>query len=483
MRYFSPVVHDMGKILLFIAAISTLPLLIMSYYGEWGIFLPMATAPVSFGFVGWWLSRKPQDGSELRLSVALAAVALIWLMSAIIGSLPFILGLGMPFTDSVFEAMSGWTSTGLSLLPSVDTAPYTLLFWRSLMQWTGGIGIVAFTIAIANRSGLLQRNLYRSEGRSEAFMPSVVATATQMWRIYIIITIFSIGVILISGVPLWDALNLSMTAIATGGFSVHSAGISYYHNPVLEMLLIPIMIAGALPFKLYYMMYLKRKIGIFGNRQAKLLFAFIGIGAIVVTLDLITGNFLDPVNALRQGSFMVTSAITCTGFQNANPFYWSGATVLFVSIIMLIGGSSGSTAGGIKLNRILLGIEGLIWWFKRIFLSTHVVIPFRHEGKSIPRNIADIELSKNMLIIILFILTVLVCSLAVMHFDSGTRFESGDVIFEVVSAMSNVGISNGFVNPEMSLFSKWFLIFVMWFGRLELVPVIVLFVGLGKGFD
>jgi trk system potassium uptake protein TrkH len=483
MGYFSIIAPDMGKIFILLGAISTLPLLVCAVFQEWEVLIPMVIVPVVFFLLGSLLVRQPEQKRESRLSIALASVALIWLISAIIGSIPFILALKMPITDSIFEAMSGWTSTGLSLVPSVDDTPKTILFWRSFMQWVGGIGIVAFTIALSQRSGLIQRGLYRSEGRAEAFMPSVVATAAQMWKIYIVITAFSIGLVLISGIPVWDAVNLAMTAIATGGFSVHSAGISFYDNPLLEMLLIPVMIAGALPFKLYYLMYTRRKVGIFGDRQAQLLFTLFFIGCVVVTFDLITRIGLDIGTAIRQGIFMVASGITCTGFQNTSLAVWSSVTILFLSALMFIGGSSGSTAGGIKLNRVILGLEGLVWWFKRIFVSGNVLVPFRHEGKSIPKKIAEIEVSKNMLIIILFFFTIMVSTFTVFHLEAQTPYETSEVIFELISAMSNVGISTGFVSPEMGIGSKWLFIFLMWFGRLELVPVIVLFMGLWKGFD
>lgn len=471
----------MGRIFLFIGIVSCTPLVVAALYREFGLLAPMASAPVLFIITGLILGKIPTTNKEPTLGVSLASVALIWLVCSFIGALPFFFGIGMPYTDSVFEAMSGWTSTGLTLMASVDQAPHTILFWRSLTQWMGGIGIVAFTVAMISRSSMTHFRLYRSEGRSEAFMPNVVDTASQMWKIYIILTVAGICLVLFSGIELWDAINISMTAIATGGFSVHSAGIMYYHNPLLEMLIIPIMIAGALPFKLYYLMYHQRKLRFFGDSQAHLLIALIIFGTLVVAYDLISMNISSFADAFRESLFMVTSAITCTGFNNADPFVWSSVTVLFISMLMLIGGSSGSTAGGIKLSRIILGYEALVWWFNRIFRDVHVYVPFRHEGKPIENKIAEYEISKNMLIIILFFITVFIATLMVLHFDVLSS-DSSDALFDVISAMSNVGLSTGFVNPGMSLYSKWLFIFIMWFGRLEMLPVIVLAMGLVRGF-
>jgi trk system potassium uptake protein len=470
----SAIAPDLGRIFLFMGQVSYLPLLVGIFYGEFAVLLPMASAPAAFTVLGFVLARTPGSERETPLSVTLGSVAAIWLVASFIGSLPFILGIGMPLTDAVFESMSGWTSTGLSLIPNVDAVPRTLLFWRSLTQWMGGIGIVAFSIALASRSSLTTFRLYRSEGRTETLMPGVVATAVQMWRIYLILTAAGVGLVLLSGIPLWDAVNISMTAISTGGFSVHSGGIMYYENPLLEVLIVPIMIAGALPFKIYYLLYFRRHLSLFEDSQARLLFLLIAFGVALVTYDLVVLTRVDPVLALREGLFMVTAAITCTGFNNTDPFAWSSVTVLFLSVLMLVGGSAGSTAGGIKLARVNLGTETLGWWFHRLYTSGRVLVPFRHDGRWVGVNIAEYEVSKNMLVVALFILTVFTGSILLLHLDPAPAFDSSDVIFDVVSAISNVGLSTGFVNPGMSTTGKWLFVLVMWAGRLEIIPVIVL---------
>ena len=474
----SAIAPDLGRIFVSMGLVSCLPLLVGVLYREWSSLPAMAWAPLIFILFGLFLTRVPGDEREPPLSIALGSVALIWLVASFIGALPFTLGIGMPYTDAVFEAMSGWTCTGLSLIPDVDAVSRTLLFWRSLMQWMGGIGVVALTVALASRSSLTSFRLYRSEGRSETLMPSVVATAVQMWRIYLLLTLAGVGLILLSGVSFWDAVNICMTAIATGGFSVHTDGILYYDNALLEILIIPIMIAGALPFKIYYLIYFRHRFSAFGDYQAYLLLLLIVFVSAVVVFDLVFLSAVEPLLALRQGVFMVASAITCTGFNNALVIEWSSVTVLFISFFMLIGGSSGSTAGGIKLSRIILGGEALLWWFRRLFRSGRTLVPFRHEGRHIERRVAEYEISKNMLIVVLFFVVVFLATLTTLHLEGYTGFDSSDVIFDVVSAMANVGLSTGYVNPGMSAASKWLFIAVMWVGRLEVIPVIALAMGL-----
>ncbi|MDD4127057.1 MAG: TrkH family potassium uptake protein [Methanomicrobium sp.] len=479
---FSVIADDLGNVLRFISFGTCVPLIVALIYSEWNMIIPMALVPVILYLMGTFFLMFPENKREAKLSQALFSVALIWLICAFVGAVPFWIGMGMPYLDAVFEAMSGWTDTGLTMIPDVDSTPYTLLFWRSFMQWLGGLGIVAFTVVMLSKTGLNPSRFYRSEGRSEAFMPSVVQQGFQMWKIYLILTIISVLLILISGVSLWDAVNIAMVAIATGGFSVHSAGISYYNSPLLEMLIIPVMIAGALPFKIYYLMYYKKKVSFFRDEQAWLLFFLIIVGFLVISMDLLFLNGLDSATAIRQGIFMAVAGVTSTGFQISSPDLWAPVTVLFLVMLMFIGGSSGSTAGGIKLSRAALVYRGIVWWFKRSFVSGKVIVPFRYAGKIIPKAEAEAEVSKNMLIIILYLFVIFFSAILIMHFESSS-VDTSKVIFEIVSASCNNGISTGFATPDMTPFSKVVFIFAMWIGRLEIMAVIVFFMGLIKGFD
>jgi trk system potassium uptake protein TrkH len=479
---FSIIAPDIGNIFRYMSAATALPLVVAGIYREWDMVLPMASVPAVLFLLGTLLVRVPRREREAPLSAALMAVALIWLIIALVSALPFTLGLGVSYLDAVFEAMSGWTDTGLTMMRSVEDLPRTLLFWRSLMQWLGGIGIVAFTVAMASRTGLTQFRLYRSEGRSEALMPSVVATGFEMWKIYLVLTAVSIVLVLLSGIPIWDAVNIALVAIATGGFSVHSEGIPFYNNPLLEVLIVPVMIAGALPFKLYYLLYRQRGVRFFGDQQARLLFMLVALGIVVIAWDLVTLTATDIPTAVRQALFMATAAATSTGFQVASPNEWASVTVLFLAMLMVIGGAAGSTAGGIKLSRVVLGFQSLVWWFRRMFVSGKVLVPFKYDGKVIPKNIADLEVSRNMLIIMLYFLIIFVATILVMHLQP-TSFDSSNVIFEVVTAMCNNGISTGFVSPDMASSAKALFIMVMWIGRLEVIPVIMLVMGLFKRSD
>jgi trk system potassium uptake protein TrkH len=482
LEHLSTIFADLGDIFTFIAPLTAVPIIIAVLFSEWNMLLPMAAVPATFFILGMLLRNLPRTDRGVRLSTAMCSVALFWLTCAMVSGIPFMLGLHMGFTDAFFEGMAGWTGTAFSMIRSLDTAPHALLFWRSYMQWIGGIGIIAFMIALASSTGLFSSKIFRTEGRDEPLMPSVIATGRALWKIYGVLTFFAISLILFTGLSLWESVNLALSAISSGGFTLHEGGILYYNNNALQLLLIPIMIAGALPFKLYYRIVENRRGSLFGDEQVKLFFLFTGIGVAVLTYDLVFFGNLEILAALNQGLFMSVSTLTTTGFQNANLRSWASVTLLFLTLLTFIGGASGSTAGGIKLNRVALAFRTLFWWFRRLFVSGKVLQPFKIEGRIIPRATAELEAAKNMLIIILSVVTVFIATLVVLQFHL-TTYSFTDIVFEVVSAFSTCGASTGYVSPDMPVISKWIFIGVMWLGRLEVIPVVMLFIAIFRGSD
>ncbi|HEX3001962.1 MAG TPA: potassium transporter TrkG [Methanoregula sp.] len=224
LEHISTIIADLGMIFTLIAPATCVPLIVALIFSEWNMLLPMAAVPVVFFVSGAVLSRIPRSQRGSRLSTAMCSVALFWLACAVVSGLPFMLGLHMGFTDAVFEGMAGWTGTAFTMIRSLDSAPYTLLFWRSYMQWIGGIGIIAFTVALASSTGLFRSRLFRNESRDESLMPSVASAGRSLWKIYIVLTFCAIGLILFTGLSLWESVNLALSAISTGGFSLHTGG-------------------------------------------------------------------------------------------------------------------------------------------------------------------------------------------------------------------------------------------------------------------
>jgi trk system potassium uptake protein TrkH len=232
-----------------------------------------------------------------------------------------------------------------------------------------------------------------------------------------------------------------------------------------------------LPFRLYYLILENRRWSLFGDEQVKLFFLILAIGTAVLTYDLIFFGNLDPLPALEQGLFMATSALTTTGFQTADFHIWASVTLLFLAMLAFIGGAAGSTAGGIKLDRVAFAFRALLWWFRRLYVSGKVFLPFRIEGRVIPRATAELETAKNMLVIILSVITIFIATILVLQFQFASHSIT-EIVFEVVSAFSTCGINTGYVSPDMPVISKWIFIVVMWVGRLEVIPVVMLFLAL-----
>ena len=477
LEHLSTIIADLGDIFVYIAPVTCVPLIVAILFSEWNMLLPMLAVPITFFIIGMLIRRLPRTQRGVRLSTALCSVALFWFISAMVSGLPFMLGLRMGFTDALFEGMAGWTGTAFSMMQSLETAPHTLLFWRSYMQWISGIGIIAFAIAMASSTGLSRSKIFRTESRDEPLMQGVVSTGRALWKIYGILTFFALGLILFTGLSLWESVNLALAAISTGGFTLHQGGILYYHSVLLELILLPIMIAGALPFKLYYLIAENRRWSLFGDEQVKLFFVFVALGTAVLTYDLVYFNNLAYLPALHQGLFMTVSAVSTSGFSIVNIHTWASVTILFLAMLVFIGGASGSTAGGIKLHRVILAVRALLWWFRRLFVSGKVLMPFRLEGRVIPKATAELEVAKNMLIIILSVTVIFVAALAVIQFHL-TTFSLTEIVLDVVSAFSTCGLGSGYVSHDMPIISKWIFICVMWVGRLEVIPVVMLIMAL-----
>ena len=482
LQYISTILADVGEIFVFVAPFTCVPLLVAILYSEWGMLLPMVSAPLVFFIAGMFLRSLPRHERGARLSTAFCSVALFLLLCAIVSGLPFMLGLSMSYTDAFFEGMAGWTGTAFSMMRSLDSVPHTLLFWRSYMQWAGGIGIIAFAIALGSSTGLSRSKIFRTESRDEPFMPTVMNTGRALFRIYALLTFIAVSLILFTGLSLWEAVNLGLSAISTGGFTIHEEGILYFNSRFLELLLIPLMIAGALPFKLYYLVLENRKLSLFGDDQVRYFFLILAAGVAVLSYDLVFFDNLALLPALEKGLFMATSALTTTGFQVTDLKGWADVTILFLALLTFIGGAAGSTSGGIKLNRVAHAVYALIWWFQRIYVSGKILIPFRIEGRIIPKAQAELETAKNMLVIILSVVTIAVATLAIIQFHL-TTFSISEIGYTVVSAFSTCGINSGYVSPDMPVISKWVFIVTMWIGRLEVIPVVMLFMAFFRGED
>ncbi|MBS3778219.1 MAG: TrkH family potassium uptake protein [Candidatus Thermoplasmatota archaeon] len=476
-----------------IGVVSLITLLVPVFFGELpgtsldGVTPILITAAV-FLLLGtpFFLLFKKADPANFKSAMVTAAFG--WLTISIIGSLPFLL---MPYNtatlavmDSLsafFESMSGWTGTGLTMIDNESLLPYTLQFWRTFIQWIGGVGVIVLTLSILARPGTGSYVLYKGEARDQKTHPSVVSTVRTIWWIFLLYTI--IGIVALTlvgffvqnhGMDPWQALNHAMTGLATGGFSVTDDSITSFDS-ISQLVVVILMVLGSVAFSAHYDLLNGRFKRFFKDPQLKSMLLLFAAGIGVLTLLNMGGifSYSHVADAFGPAAFQFISALTCTGFASVESLaMWSESSLLLLSFAMVIGGAAGSTAGGIKLFRAILLYKGVGWRIKQAISTPRRVFVHKLGDKSLSKE--DAMDLINEAAIISFIWVILL-SVSVMILSSiYSDFSLGKVIFEVCSAQGNVGLTSGITSMSMDITAKSMLIINMWIGRLEIIPIIVL---------
>jgi trk system potassium uptake protein TrkH len=473
------------------------PIVWREYYAVPGL---LVSGGLTLG-VGTLFSKLAGDAKKPSKLHGMMIAASGWLFVALLGSLPFLLiawtvaidpsWLAIPTgvdtttlaafrnpLNGVFETMSGFTGTGLTMAVHEDDLPRTLQWWRSFIQWVGGVGVIVLTTAILSRPGSGSLTLYESEARSEKIHPSIVSTVRTIWWIFLLFTFVSIALLWLVGMPLWDSINHAMTALATGGFSVTDNSIATYNSVLIEFALIPIMILGSIAFPIHYLILQGDLRNFYRDLQTRWVFIFFGSGTALLTAILYhRGTYESLFQSFRYGLFQFVSAASCTGFQTASTLgqTWPTMAQLTMSFGMFVGAAAGSTVGGIKLIRLLTLGKGTTHRILGVFYPASAIRRFEIDG----RVLSDVELSREFeeaSIITLLWLVFLVVGIVGLLFigPAENKFTLTNVIFEVASAQGNVGVTTGITGPSMPTAAKILLTFNMWIGRLEIIPVLVL---------
>ncbi|HID71214.1 MAG TPA: TrkH family potassium uptake protein [Thermoplasmata archaeon] len=461
------IAHYMGIFLLIAGFPMLVPFAVAVRYEHYdhaiSFFLP-ALGSIIVGEVSIRIFKR----TAIDTSEAMLIAALGWLLLAAVGSLPFIIayyypgaGFGLPPLDAFFESMSGYTATGLTMIDDVERWPNSFLLWRSITQWIGGVGvIVLFLSVMTHQAGTVAHKLYSAEGRTDKMAPSVVRTTQRIWGIYALYTIVGIGLLFLAGMPFFDALNHSMTALATGGFSVKNESIMSYHNLTYELIIIFLMILGGVPFILHYHLLQGHFKKFFSNIEIKTMFI---VGSIAIILMTLTARDLSQ---MRYTSFQAISALTGTGFSTADVSSLGGFSKFVLTILMVFGGGYGSTSSALKLIRISIIFYAVWWQLKKITAPRTAVIPFRLGGTVYkPKEVMNAALYG-----VFYIFILILGALTFMAHGHSV----GDSLFEVASSLGNVGLSVGLTSDTMSPDLKIILILEMWIGRLEIIPVLML---------
>lgn len=417
---------------------------------------------------------KQYKHEELMYREAFMTVTLTWLAISFFGSLPYIFSASVnSLTDAFFESMSGFTTTGASIFADVERLPAGVLFWRSMTQWIGGMGIIVFALAVLPIIGTGGMQLFKAEVPEisvDKLRPRIIDTAKALWLIYIGITGIIIILYFIAGMNIYDAICHAFTTISTGGFSTKNTSIAYFNSPLLEYISSFGMFLGGINFALYFYL-LKGNLGVFFKNAEFRFYFFIIIGIIfLLTIDLCC-YYSSYSESIRYAVFQVVSIMTTTGYTTADYLKWNSFSQLILLIIMFFGGMIGSTGGGIKQVRVYLMI-------KQIYREFYQLV---HPRAVLALKLDDKFLTKETLGSIwgFVFLALFVCAIASVAM-TGTGLDLITSVSTVVSAMNNVGPALGQAGPagnysSIPVFGKWILIFCMLAGRLEYYTVLILF--------
>jgi len=398
-----------------------------------------------------------------------------WLVFSIFGSLPFILGGAIPsYTDAFFETISGFTTTGASILTDIESLPHGLLYWRSMTQWLGGMGIIVLSLAILPVLRIGSMQLFSAEVpglKTDKLHPKIRETAKRLWAIYLVFTLTETLLLKLGGMSFFDAINHSFTTMATGGYSTKNASIAAFDSAYIDYVITIFMVIAGTNFSLAYFGLHGRFRKIFTNDEFLFYISLLLVSIAIVTAVLHFTAGHETKESIRYAAFQVVSIVTTTGYATADFATWGPFLVLVIFILMFTGGSAGSTGGGIKMVRLLLLAKNSRQELRRL-IHPNAVIPVRLNHKAVSQNTMY-----NVLAFIVFYFFITGLSsiiISSMGYDLSSSFSA------VAASLGNIGPGLGEVGPTMNYahfpaFGKWFLSFLMLLGRLELFTVLVLF--------
>ncbi|OPY29057.1 MAG: potassium transporter [Methanocella sp. PtaU1.Bin125] len=417
---------------------------------------------------------------ELELRHAMLVAALAYLIVPAVSTIPFVMVEQMSVLDAFFEAISGWSCTGLTMITYPEQSTHIIQLFRSVTEWIGGIGVILLMVTILIRPGTSTYIMYQSEARKDKIKPSIRSTINMIWFLYFVLTLLGVALLVIAGMPVWDSINHSMVAIGTGGFSVWSDSIAHYQSIPIEIGTLIVMILGALPFVFIYKSVKNPKSLWALDSEVKAFFIIIVVGVSLLTIEnyLQHGQFFA---SLRISAYQFISGLTTTGLSTTDITGWSHSALVILSIAGIIGGCAGSTSGGLKVSRIVFLIKEFELWMKRTLLPRNAIVTLKIGNKRLAEDLVRKELSEAALISFLYLVSILVSVMILSHLVA-PGYDLSTIVFQVCSAQGNVGLQTAICSPAMHWIGKVLFIVNMWIGRLEIIPVTLLIRYMIKGF-
>jgi len=475
MKFNFPVISRiLGTLLLLNAVFMVLCVPVAIYHNEGGL-IPMLISAAIAGASGFGLRLlgKNAQTKELKKKDGYLVVSLGWIVMSMFGCLPYVISGEIPvFTDAFFETISGYTTTGASILNDIESVPKGLLLWRSLTQWIGGMGIIVLAVAILPFLGIGGMQLFVAEAPGitpDKLQPRIQETAKRLWLLYVGLTVLEGILLFVAGMTPFDAANHALTTMATGGFSTKNDSIAHF-GPTIQYIIVVFMFLAGTSFTLTYF-GLKRQFNKITKNEEFVVYTLFTLSiTLIVTVALLTVTDYGIEQSFRDALFQVVSLITTTGFVSADYTQWASFLSVLFFILLFVGGSAGSTAGGVKVIRHIVLFKNSFLELKRQ-LHPSAVMPVRISGKAIEQNIVFNVLAFIMIYILVFLVGVTL--LSSMNVDFDTAFGA------VATSLGNVGPGIGEVGPVdnfsgMPLAGKWLLAFLMLLGRLELFTVLML---------
>jgi trk system potassium uptake protein TrkH len=478
--------HLMGLLLLFNGIFMLIAAVVSGVYDD-GATLDIALASITTMFIGvtsMYFTRNHKK--EVQRKEGYIIVTFGWIVMSLSGMLPYLFSGAIPtVTNAFFETISGYTTTGATILEDIEALPEGILLWRSLTHWIGGMGIIVLAIAILPLLGIGGMQLFAAEApgpSADKLHPRITDTAKRLWLIYVGYTAAETLLLKLAGMSFFDAINHSLATLSTGGFSTKNASLAFWNDqPLIQYIVIFFMFLAGSNFVLSYFAFKGKVQRILRDEEFKFYSIFIGIFTIVVALvvyfkaNVPVTEYHPMINGMAESSFrhalfQVVSVITTTGFVTADFTSWTPFLTVFFFGLFFLGGSAGSTAGGIKVMRHLLIIKNGLLEFKRT-LHTNAVIPVRYNNKTVREHIVYNIIAFFVLYMLAFIIGSMVLGFLGLDFESA--------IGGAASSLGNVGPALGSLSPlsnfnDLPMLGKWWCGFLMLLGRLELFTVLIL---------
>ena len=469
--------HLVGILTFFLGLTMVFPLLFGLYYQDESVLPLLKSIAVTLGTgLVLYLVFRSAKGEVMSHREGMGVVAIGWTAAGLFGALPYYWGgVFSTFADAFFESISGFTTTGASVLSNIEMVPRGLLLWRSLTHWIGGMGIIVLSLAILPLLGVGGMQLYKAEVPSpvpDKLKPRIRDTASVLWKVYVLLSVAEAVLLMFGGMDLFEALCHTFGTMATGGFSTRNASIGSYHSPYIDTVVILFMLFAGINFSLHYQCLKGNLRAFWRNPEFRFFMGAVVLFVLVVSFNVYRTVYHTCSDAIRFGAFQVVSIITTTGYTTADFEKWPSLSQNILLFCMFLGACAGSTGGGMKCMRIMLLLKHS---YKQLFslIHPHAVTQVKLAGRPISNEVLHSIWGYFMLYLGLFIL----CSflLAAMGVDVVTSFAAA------AATVGNIGPGLGLVGPtdnyaHIPILGKWLLILCMLLGRLEIYTVLLLFV-------